>query len=66
MIDNTVTGTPMLVAPVAERYECMTADHECVGLNPAEDIIWKVEENIYNTTHTCIYEVKCSYKSKKI
>ena len=28
MVDNTITGTPMLVASVAERYECLTSDHE--------------------------------------
>ena len=41
MVDNTITGTPVLVASVAERYECLTSVHERGGSNPAEDIIWE-------------------------
>ena len=40
-VDNTLTGTPLLVALVTERYECLTSDHESGGSNPAEDIIWE-------------------------
>ena len=41
MVNNTTTGTQLLAAPVAERYECLTSNHECGGSNPAEDIIWE-------------------------
>ena len=41
MIDNTITGTSLLVASVAERYECLTSNHECGGSNPVEDNIWE-------------------------
>ena len=41
MVDNTINETPLLFAPVAERYECLTSNHECGGSNPAEDIIWE-------------------------
>ena len=39
MVDNTITGTQMLAAPMVERYECVTSEHECGGSNPAEDFI---------------------------
>ena len=41
MVDNTIPGTSLLVAAVAEWYECLTSDHECGGSNPAEDIFWE-------------------------
>ena len=55
MVDNMMSGIPMLVASVDEWYECFTFDHECGGSIPAEE-----EEVIYNMTHTSIYEVMCS------
>ena len=41
MVDNTMTGTPLLFASVAERYEWLTSRHKCGGANPAEHIIWE-------------------------
>ena len=41
MLDKIITGTQLLVAPVADRYECLTFNPECGGSNPAEDIIWE-------------------------
>ena len=41
MVDNMMTGTPMLVASVAEQIEGLTSDHECGDSNPLEDIVWE-------------------------
>ena len=58
MVDKRLTGTRLVVTPVAERYECLTSTQTCGGSNPAEDSIWKSWKNIFNVTDTWVYGEK--------
>ena len=54
MVDKRITRTPMLVASMAERYKCLSSDHECGGSNPRKALLRKVGEK-YITQHKHVY-----------
>ena len=67
VVDKTITRIPLLVASVAEQYECFTSDHKCGGSNPAEDIIWESwrKHKKHDTYMYIRSKVKLGKKEKK-